>query len=69
MKKELLKIKNRAVAWLLAGTMVLGISPLTTMSVSAEGTSSSAPLLEANTGDMNIVPYNNEDLRVEVASG
>lgn len=67
MKKKLSEHRKRAVALLLVGSMILGMVPITAAADEAEP--SSAPLAEKNDGNMNIVPYNNDDLRVDVASG
>ena len=65
-KKE--NIRKRAVAYLLVGSLVMGLIPMTAAADTAEEETHSE-LWEANDGNMNIVPYNNEDIRVDVASG
>jgi len=65
LKKKLLENRKRAVAFLLVGSMIMGLVPMTAAADTAEETH--GPLWEANTGELNIVPYNN-DIRVEVAA-
>lgn len=66
MKSKTKNIKNKIVAWLLVGSMVMGICPLPALTTQA---TTSATLVEENTGDMNIVPYNNPNITDAVASG